>query len=71
MLSQICSTNTIMTLQYLLNNADNSDFYEEEAEDFLADKGIILPSMSRTVIYKLAWRNGWRPKEVVLSFNTY
>ena len=60
-----------MTLQYLLNTTDNSDFHEEEAEDFLADKGIILPSMSRIAIYKLAWRNGWRPKEVVLSSNTY
>ena len=59
-----------MTLQYLLNTADDSDFYEEEAEDFLSDKGIRLPSMSRTVIYKLAWRNGWRPKEVDLSSNT-
>lgn len=56
-----------MTLQYLLNTTDDSDFYEEEAEDFLSDKGIRLPSMSRTVIYKLAWRNGWRPKEVALS----
>lgn len=56
-----------MTLQYLLNTTDDSDFHEEEAEDFLSDKGIRLPSMSRTVIYKLAWRNGWRPKEVALS----
>lgn len=56
-----------MTLQYLLNTADDSDFYEEDAEDFLSDKGIRLPSMSRTVIYKLAWRNGWKPKEVALS----
>ena len=52
-----------MTLQYLLASADHSDFYEEEAEDFLSDKGIILPSMSRKFIYKLAWRNGWRPKK--------
>ena len=56
-----------MTLQYLLNTAYDSDFYEEEAEDFLSDKGIILPSMSRAAIYKLAWRNGWRPKDVASS----
>jgi len=53
-----------MTLQYLLNTSDDSDFYEEEAEDYLADKGIKLPSMSRRTIYKLAWENGWRPKEM-------
>jgi hypothetical protein len=54
-------TDSTITLQYLLNTADNSDFYEEEAEDFLSDKKINIPSMSRTAIYKLAWRNGWRP----------
>lgn len=59
-----------MTLQYLLNTTDNSDLYEEEAEDYLADKGISLPSMSRAAIYKLAWRNGWRPKDVALSSDT-
>jgi hypothetical protein len=52
-----------MTLQYLLNTSDDSDFYEEEAEDYLNDKGIKLPSMFRRTLYKLAWENGWRPKE--------
>ena len=56
-----------MTLQYLLNTAYDTDFYEEEAEDYLSDKRIICPSMSRTTLYKLAWRNGWRPKEVDLA----
>ena len=53
-----------MTLQYLLDSTDYTDFYEEEAEDYLNDKGIKLPSMSRRTIYKLAWENGWRPKEI-------
>jgi hypothetical protein len=65
MIPQLNITNlhtTDMSLRYLLRNANNSDFYEEEAEDYLSDKGIRVPSMSRTTIYKLAWRNGWRPK---------
>jgi hypothetical protein len=53
-----------MTLQYLLDHSDHSDFYEEEAEDYLADKGIKVPTMFRRAIYKLAWANGWRPKEI-------
>jgi hypothetical protein len=50
-----------MTLEYLLSTANDTDFYEEEVEDFLSDKGIKIFSMSRTTLYKLAWRNGWRP----------
>jgi hypothetical protein len=60
-----------MTLQYLLNTAYDSDFFEEEAEDYLADKGIRVPTMNRLALYKLAWRNGWRPKEVALSSSTH
>jgi hypothetical protein len=52
-----------MTLQYLLSTAYDSDFLEEEAEDYLADKGIKVPTMDRRTLYKLAWENGWRPKD--------
>ena len=53
-----------MTLQYLIDTAYDTDFYEEEAEDYLADKGVKIPTMSRRTLYKLAWANGWRPKEI-------
>ena len=52
-----------MTLKELLDTVDNSDLYEEEAEDFLLSHKIPLVSHSRLYIYKLAWRNGWRPKK--------
>jgi len=48
----------------VLDTVYGTDFYEEEAEDFLHSKGIMLPTMSRITLYKIAWKNGWRPKEV-------
>ncbi len=51
-----------MTLQQLLASALTSDLYEEEAEDFLEAHNIPITSHDRTCLYKLAWRNGWRPK---------
>ncbi len=50
-----------MTLQQLMMSAANSDLYEEEAEDFLGHKNISVASHDRVYLYKLAWRNGWRP----------
>lgn len=52
-----------ITLQQLLDSADLSDEYEEDAEDFLHSKKIPLTSHSRTNTLKLAWKHGWRPSE--------
>lgn len=49
------------TLASLLLEAEQSDFFEEVASEFLEDKGIPLYSHSRQAIISLAWRNGWRP----------
>lgn len=51
-----------MTLKQLLKDSITSDYWEEDAEDFLSKKGIKLPSMFRETIYKVAWKTGWRPK---------
>ena len=51
-----------MTLLQLLTSALTSDLYEEEAEDFLDTWNVPIASHNRSYLYKLAWRNGWRPK---------
>jgi hypothetical protein len=57
------------TIKRLLKQADVTDFYEEECEDFLFSKNIPLKSHSRLDLILRAWNNGWRPNSPVdLSF---
>lgn len=56
-----------MTLLQLLEESEESDAFEELAEDFLRSKGVQLVSHSRDYILKLAWRNGWRPQGMFAS----
>ena len=56
-----------MTLTQLLDESEESDAFEELAEDFLYSKGVQLVSHSRENILKLAWRNGWRPQGMFAS----
>lgn len=56
-----------MTLSQLLEESEETDAFEELAEDFLHNKRIQLVSHSRENILKLAWRNGWRPQGMFAS----
>ena len=50
-----------MNLNDLLATADSTDYYEEEAQEYLEDQGIPIISHSRTALYTQAWEAGWRP----------
>ena len=49
------------TLEDLLASSSNSDYYEEDVQDFLEDKNIPPKSHSRDLLYIQAWKAGWRP----------
>ncbi len=48
-------------LEQIQRLAVGLDYLEEDAEDFLADRGIALISHSRSVIIQQAWQAGWHP----------
>jgi hypothetical protein len=50
-----------MTLDDLLAHADSSDYYEEEAQEYLEDNHIPITSHDRKTLYIQAWKAGWRP----------
>ena len=50
-----------MTLQDLMDSSDTDDYYEEDAIEYLWEKGVQLTSHSRRLMYLRAWSHGWRP----------
>lgn len=50
-----------LSLEDLLKSCSSSDYYEEEAQEYLEDKDITLNSHSRESLYRQAWKAGWRP----------
>jgi hypothetical protein len=48
-------------LEELLQESDSSDYYEEEAQEYLEEKTIPITSHNRSALYTQAWRAGWRP----------
>ena len=55
------ATPPAMTLQDLMDSSDSDDYYEEDAIEYLWEKGVQLTSHSRRLMYLRAWANGWRP----------
>lgn len=49
-------------LQLLLDQAETDDLYEEEAQEFILERGIKYLSHSRKYLINLAFNNGWRPE---------
>jgi len=54
-------TSTCPSIDTICKLAQHSDFYEESAEDYLADRGLPLASHSTANILRQAWAHGWRP----------
>lgn len=50
-----------MTLADILETSSSSDYYEEEAQEYLEDQGLRVQSHSREALYRKAWKAGWRP----------
>jgi hypothetical protein len=48
-------------LEKLLQESDSSDYYEEEAEEYLQKQNIQVTSHNRRALYTKAWNTGWRP----------
>ena len=49
------------SLAFLLEQAITNDIHEEEATEFLEDRGIPFFTHNRQTLITLAYRNGWRP----------
>jgi hypothetical protein len=49
------------TLDQLLAESVTSDFWEEDAIEYLEDRRIAPVSHSRRAILTQAWNRGWRP----------
>ena len=49
------------TLESLLKEAVTSDYWEEDALEYLEDRSIVPCSHSRASILSQAWQRGWRP----------
>jgi len=52
-----------MTLDDILKTSPSSDYYEEDAQDYLEENQIPLKSHNRNAIYRQAWKAGWRPQK--------
>ena len=50
-------------LQQLLDQAVTNDIHEEDATEFLQDRGIPFFTHNRQSLITLAYRNGWRPQQ--------
>jgi len=54
-------TATLMTFRQLIDSANESDYWEESALEYISDYSVPLVSHSRETIYRAAWLAGWRP----------
>ena len=50
-----------MTFRQLIDSANESDYWEESALEYISDYSVPLVSHSRETIYRAAWLAGWRP----------
>ena len=50
-----------MTFRQLIASANESDYWEESALEYISDYSVPLVSHSRETIYRAAWLAGWRP----------
>jgi hypothetical protein len=50
-----------ITLEQLLRWSETTDYWEEPALDFLADRRMEPVSHSRRLIIQQAWKAGWAP----------